>query len=208
MWEIFIPEKIFNKIIINSPSEKLMVLINDHFDILEKHIFKTTHCVWIYIKIKDPKQDLFSLLNWELWNKYFVDYDFLKYNFEISGVKILKPEDLTNNIIKISEEFEVITQELSWNKLLTYSKKVEIQNKIKTTFFTISGILFLLYSIRNKSLLNHKELSKYNGMLEYEWQAELIAEVAKTKSIELSAQISKFENKSEAFFTTIQKIFL
>lgn len=208
MWEIFIPEKIFNKIIINSPSEKLMVLINDHFDILEKHIFKTTHCVWIYIKIKDPKQDLFSLLNWELWNKYFVDYDFLKNNFEISGVKILKPEDLTNNIIKISEEFEVITQELSWNKLLTYSKKVEIQNQIKTTFFTISGILFLLYSIRNKSLLNHKELSKYNGMLEYEWQAELIAEVAKTKSIELSAQISKFENKSEAFFTTIQKIFL
>jgi hypothetical protein len=208
MWEIFIPEKIFNKIIINSPSEILMTLINDHFDILEKHIFKTTHCVWIYMKIKNPKQDLFSLLNGELWNKYFVDYDFLKEDFEILGIKILKPEDLSNNIIKISKEFEEIIQELSWNKLLTHSKKIEIQNKIKTTFFTIAGILFLLYNIRDKALLNHKKLSEYNWLIEYESQAALIRETAKTKSIELSAQISKFEKKSEEFFSTIQKIFL
>jgi hypothetical protein len=208
MWEIFIPEKIFDKIIINTFSEKLMDLIEEHFEILEKNIFKTTHCIWTYVKIKNPQQDLFSLLNWELWNKYFADYDFLKEDFEITWTKILKPEDLNHNIKKISEEFEKIVQELSWNKLLTESKKSEIQDKIKTTFFTIAGILFLLYNIRDKALLNHKELSEYNGMIEYESQAALIWETAKTKSIELSAQIIKFENKSEVFFTTIQKIFL
>jgi hypothetical protein len=80
----------------------------------------------------------------------------------------LKPDDINNNIIKISEEFEKIMQELSGNKLLTQSKKVEIQNKINTTFFTIAGILFLLYSMRDKSLLNYEELSSYNGMVEYE----------------------------------------
>jgi hypothetical protein len=62
--------------------------------------------------------------------------------------------------------------------------------------------------MRDKSLLNYEELSSYNGMVEYEWQAGLIWEAAKTKHIELTAQISKFENKSEVFFTTIQKIFL
>lgn len=208
MWEIFIPEIIFDKICINNIQENLLNLLEKHFEILEKRDFKSTYCIWKYLKIKDLNQDILSLLNWEFWETYFVDYDFLKQDFEISWTKILKPENITKNIIQISEQFAEITQELSSNKLLTNSKKKDIQLKIEKTFFTISWILFLLYNLREKSQDNCKQLWEYSGNIEYEGQAALIAESAKTKHIELTAQIDKFETKSEIFFQAIQKVFL
>lgn len=208
MWEIFIPEKIFENIIINNISDHFLKLLKDNFTILEIKEFESVYCTWKYIKVPNINQDILSLLNGEFWEIYFVDYDFLKNDFVISGTKILKPEQITQNILQISEQFDEITQDLSSSKLLTHSKKQDIQNKIEKIFFTISWILFLLYNLRDKSIENYKELWEYNGNIEFEAQAELIWESAKTKQIELSAQITKFEAQSELFFQTIQKIFL
>jgi len=208
MWEIFIPEKIFDKICINNIQEKLLNLLEKHFEVLEKQDFQSTYCIWKYLKIKNVNQDVFSLLNWEFWETYFVDYDFLKHDYKVSWTKILKPDNITQNIIQISAQFEDITKELLSNKLLTNSKKKDIQSKIEKIFFTISWILFLLYNLREKSQNNYKELWEYNGNIEYEGQAALISESVKTKHIELTAQIVKFEEKSEIFFQAIQKIFL
>jgi hypothetical protein len=208
MWEIFIPEKIFDKICINNIQENLLDLLETHFEISKISDFKSTYCSWKYFKIKNINQDILSLLNWEFWETYFVDYDFLKHDYDVSWTKILKPENITKNILQIWEQFNQITQDLSSNKLLTNSKKQDIHLKIEKIFFTISWILFLLYNLREKTRANYKELWEYNGKIEYEGQAALITESVKTKEIELSAQIDKFEAKSEIFFQTIQKIFL
>lgn len=208
MWEIFIPENIFDKISINKLSDNLLIQLQKHFDIREMSDFTSKYCYWKYIKVNNINQDILSLLNGEFGEKYFLDYDFLKYDLEVTGTKILKPENITQNILQISEEFEEIIKELLSSKLLTLSKKKDIQNKIEKIFFTISWILFLLYSLREKTNKNNEELKNYKWAIEFQAQAKLVSESAQTKYIELTAQIDKFEAKSELFFQAIQKIFL
>lgn len=208
MWEIFIPEYIFTKINMNTLSNDILELLKNNFKNIKIINFKSNYCIWKHITIQKIDQEFISLLNGELWEFYFIDYDFLQQDLISSGTKILKPEDITKNITKISWEFESIIYDLSWKKLLTNSKKIDIQNKINKAFFTISGILYLLYALRDKTCENQQELRDYTWVIELEAQANLIWESAKTKKIELTAQIEMFENKSRVFFETIQKIFL
>jgi hypothetical protein len=208
MCEIFIPERLFDKIIINNISNNFLTLIQKNFEILEYKDFETQYCIWKSIKIKNPDQDILSLFNWEFWENYYIDYDFFKYSFETLWLQILKPESIWDNIWKISLQCNEIMQELSSIKLLTNSKKNEIHKKIEKIFFTISWILFLLYNLREKTIENLDELWNYTWEIEYEWQALLISESAQTKKIELSAQIIKFEEKSMLFYQAIEKIIL
>ena len=104
MWEIFIPEKIFDKIQINNISDNLINLLQNNFKILEIKEFKSTYCIWTYIKFWKLDQDILSILNWEFWDTYFVDYDFLESDLESTWTKILKPEHITENILEISNK--------------------------------------------------------------------------------------------------------
>jgi hypothetical protein len=66
------------------------------------------------------------------------------------------------------EDVAEITGVLSSEKLLTNSKKELIMKKIQATFFSLSGVVFLLYRLLEKSKKNREELEKYSGEVEYE----------------------------------------
>ncbi|MCP4523225.1 MAG: hypothetical protein GY828_03325 [Candidatus Gracilibacteria bacterium] len=208
MGEIFIPEKLFGKIEITKLQDNFLALLGKHFEISEVSIFQTPLCTGQYFKVNRLNQDILSVLNGEVGTRYFIDYDHIEGAYEVAGSSILKPSDMSENIVKISKEFEEITAQLSGDGLMTFSKKQEIKNKIENTFFTLSGILFLLYHLKNKSHQNSQELGEYDGVEEFEGQAKLLNETSKTKRVELDAQIQKFESMSEVFFKTIEKIFL
>ena len=101
---------------------------------------------------------------------------------------------MDEEIQSIQKNFAYITQELSSTKLLTLSKKQTIRSKIDETFFTLSGILFLLYSLKEKTLENTQLLENIDEKnIEMSAQAELLKETNKTKILEIQSQIDKFE---------------
>lgn len=101
---------------------------------------------------------------------------------------------MDEEIQSIQKNFAYITQELSSTKLLTLSKKQTIRSKIDETFFTLSGILFLLYSLKQKTLENTQLLENIDEKnIEMSAQAELLQETNKTKILEIQSQIDKFE---------------
>ena len=101
---------------------------------------------------------------------------------------------MDEEIQSIQKNFAYITQELSSTKLLTLSKKQIIRSKIDETFFTLSGILFLLYSLKEKTLENTQLLENIDQKnIEMSAQAELLQETNKTKILEIQSQIDKFE---------------
>jgi hypothetical protein len=55
-----------------------------------------------------------------------------------------------------------ITGILNSDNLLTNSKKEEILEKIRNSFFALSGVIFLLYSLKEKTDNNLDELNNYS----------------------------------------------
>ncbi|MDQ7022140.1 MAG: hypothetical protein Q9M97_01160 [Candidatus Gracilibacteria bacterium] len=99
-----------------------------------------------------------------------------------------------------------VTGILNSDKLLTNSKKEEILIKITNSFFSLSGVIFLLYSLKDKTQNNLNELNNYSGKIEYEGHASLLKETSITKNIELKANISKLEGKIEMFIGVINNL--
>lgn len=207
--EIFIPEVLFDEIRINTFSESTYSLLQKNYETIEKQSFRSKYCHATVLKLKEYDQDFISICNGEFWKYYFLDYDFDRQSFISSGRKILSPQMMDEEIQSIQKNFAYITKELSSTKLLTLSKKQTIRSKIDETFFTLSGILFLLYSFKEKTLENTQLLENIDEKnIEMSAQAELLQETNKTKILEIQSQIDKFEWKVELFFQTIHKLFL
>ena len=209
MLEIFIPIKIKEKIFINNFSEKLEKIIRKNFEIKNFKKIETRIFSGIFLELKKINFDLIILSNWEFWEFYFLDYDLIKYkNLETFWTSILRIEQIEKNLKQIEKNIDEIMKTLKSNKLLTTSKKQEIEKKINKIFFTLSWILFILH--KNKNLLekNNKILEKYKWLAEYEAQARLLKETSKTKKIQISANLEKFENMVEIYLETLEKIFV
>ena len=208
MLEVFIPIKVNNSLEINYFSDKFKNIVSNSFWDVEINKFNSKLIYWIYLNSKKLDKDLIILLNWEFGVYYFLDYDALVNWISSFWTLILKPNDISNKIKNIYLDFEEIILELNSSKLLTNTKKEKIKDKIDNVFFMLSGILFLLYKLKNKTESNLEELNSYDWLIEYEWQASLLSETSKTKKIELEATIIKLEDKVEMFLNTINSLFL
>jgi len=208
MLEIFIPCKINNSLEINKFDNSINEIIKKYFPNLELVEFESKFVNWIYLKLNKIDKDLIILLNWYFWEFYFINYDFLINNIESTGIPIIKSNIIWEKIENICSTFENIISELKSNKLLTNSKKQKIRNKIDNVFFILSGIIFLLYNLKEKTQNNINTLNSYNWEVEYEWQSSLLAETSLTKKIELQAIIDKLEWKIDLFLMTINNIFI
>ena len=135
-----------------------------------------------------------------------MDYDYIENNFEFLAMKIIWENKISKKINEIMLNISKITWQLNSNKLLTNTKKEEIKSKIDNSFFTLSWIIFLLYSLKKETENNLEELKQVNGKPEYEWQAMLLSETSITKKIELEAAIDKLETKIELFIDTIKSL--
>ena len=206
MLEIFIPTLIKNqKISINTISNNFLNAIK----ILNWKItnFQSTFFSGIKINLDNFDEDLILLCNWEFWEHYFIDFDFTKkINTDIFWIKIVWKNKIWENIQEIMLNIAEITWILSSDKLLTNSKKEDILLKIKNSFFSLSGVIFLLYSLKKKTEKNLEELNNYSWKIEYEAQARLLKENSLTKNIELKANIDKLEGKIEMFISVINKL--
>jgi len=210
MLEIFIPT------LIKKQKLEINKISNNFLNVLEKlkiennlivKNFESTFFEWIKINSKNFDQNLIILCNWEFWNNYFIDYDFSKkINTEIFWVKIIWQNKIWEEIQKIMLNIAEITGILNSDNLLTNSKKEEILVKIKNSFFALSWVIFLLYSLKEKADENLSDLENYSWKVEYEAQAMLLKETSLTKSIELKANIDKLEWKIEMFIDVISKI--
>ena len=203
MLEIFIPTKIKNKNLeINNISKNFIKVLKESFKEVELTSFDSKFFEWIKLFSKNLDKDLVILCNWEFWENYFIDYDFTK-NLEEIWTKILWENKIQTKIEEIEINISEITQILKSNKLLTNSKKQEILNKIKQSFFALSWVIFLLYSLKQETQKNFEELNNYSWNIEYEAQAEFLKETSLTKNIELQASIDKLEDKVEMFIWVI-----
>ena len=207
MLEIFIPTWIKNqKLKINKLSDNLIKILENSFSEIKISNFESTFFSWIKINTEILDENLIILCNWEFWENYFINYDFTeKINTKIFWIKIIWENKISENIQKIMLNIAEITGILSSDNLLTNSKKEEILVKIKDSLFSLSGIIFLLYSLKKETENNLEELNNYSWKIEYEWQALLLKETSITKNIELKANIDKLEGKIEMFIWVILK---
>lgn len=206
MLEIFIPQKIKNYWSINNISDNFLKIIHKSFNDLNIEKFESAFFEWIKIKSNIFNKNLIILCNWEFWENYFMDYDYIENNFETLGIQIIWENKISNKINEIMLNIYEITLQLNSNKLLTNTKKEEIKSKIDNSFFTLSWIIFLLYSLKKETENNLKELRQVKWKVEYEWQAMLLSETSITKNIELKAAIDKLEIKIELFIDTIKSL--
>jgi hypothetical protein len=208
MLEIFIPTWIKNqKLQINNIPDKLLKILENSFLELEIINFESTFFNWIKLNSKKIDKDLIILCNWEFWENYFLDYDNLENkNIITSWIKIIWENQIWEKIQKIMLDIAEITWILNSNNLLTNSKKEEILIKITNSLFSLSWVIFLLYSLKEKTQENLDELNNYSWKIEYEWQASLLKETSLTKNIELQANIDKLEGKIEMFIWIITKL--
>ena len=209
MLEIFIPEKVWQKIFINNFSTKLEELIKKNFEIKVFKNIKTDFFEWKYLFLEKLDYNLIKIFNWEFWKFYFLDYDFLENkNIFSFGSSFLKFSELEKNIKKIWENIEEILKTLNSNKLLTNSKKEDITKKINEIFFTLSWILFVLYKNTQKLEENRKKLKNYNWLEEYEAQAELLLKNTDNQEEKLKIISEKFENMLKLYLESLEKIFI
>ena len=208
MLEIFIPTLIKeHKLEINNISDKFLSILDSNFLKIEISNFESSFFSGIKININNFDEDLIILCNWEFWNNYFIDYDFThKMNTQIFWIKIIWENQIWDNINKIMLDVAEITWILNSDNLLTNSKKEEILIKIKNSLFSLSWVVFLLYSLKEKIENNLKELSNYSGKIEFEAESSLLKETSLTKKIELKANINKLEEKIEMFISIITKL--
>jgi len=212
MLEIFIPTWIKKqKVQINDISDNFLNVLKNSFIDLEIINFESTFFEWIKIISKNLDENLIILCNWEFWNNYFIDYDISfpllpKEGLGEVWIKIIWQNKIWEEIQKIMLNIAEITGILSSDNLLTNSKKEEILIKIKNSFFALSWVVFLLYSLKQKAEQNLEELENYSWKIEFEAQASLLKETSLTKSIEIKANIDKLEEKIEMFIWVISKL--
>jgi len=204
MLEIFIPIEIKWYQKINDIRDEFFNIIKENFDNLQVQDFDSTFFSWVFLKLDYFSEDLIVLCNWEFYNHYFVDFDYLENSFDFLWVKILWENQISDKIWEIMQDFTQITSMLNSNNLLTNSKKELIKNKVTNSFFSLSWVFFLLYSLLIETQNNIKELEKLEWKVEYEWQAMLLNETQKTKQIELQAWIDKLEWKVEIFILAVK----
>jgi len=207
MLEIFIPLTVkTNNLEINNVSKLFLDTLKNNFSSLELIDFESKYINWLKLQINKFDNDLVILCNWEFGEDYFINYDLIDNpNIITFWTKFIWINDLLKKIEKIDLKISEIIDFLNSNKLLTNSKKQEILEKIKYSFFSLSWILFLLYSLKEKSDENIKQLSDYSWKIEYEAQAKLLSETSKLKSIELNETIVKLEEKVKLFIEVISK---
>lgn len=206
MLEIFIPTKIKWFWEINFVSEIFLEVLEKSFSDVKIESFDSSFFEWIYLESKNIDENLIILLNWEFWEYYFLDYDFFDKKVVYSWIRILKNDDINKNIEKIVTNFWSVVSELKSNKLLTNTKKEKIFDKINSSFFTLSQIVFVLHRLRDKSENNNVILENENMEVEYRWQASLLKETSKTKIVELTAGIDVIEWRVKVFIDTISKL--
>ncbi len=212
MLEIFIPIWIKKqKVQINDISDNFLNVLKNSFIDLEIINFESTFFEWIKIISKNLDENLIILCNWEFWNNYFIDYDISSPLLPKEGlgevwIKIIWQNKIWEKIQKIMLNISEITWILNSDKLLTNTRKNKILIKIRNSFFALSGVIFLLYSLEEKIEKNLEELNSYSWKVEFEGQASLLKETSLTKSIELKANINKLEGKIEMFIWVIGKL--
>lgn len=208
MLEIFIPTWIKNnKLKINNISDNFLEIINNTFSKIEITYFESSFFSGIKISSNNFDENLIILSNWEFWDNYFIDYDFTKkINTQVFWIKIIWENQIWENINKIMLDVAEITWILNSNNLLTNSKKEEILIKIKNSLFSLSWVIYLLYSLKDKIENNLEKLNNYSGKIEFEAQSSLLRETSLTKKIELNANINKLEGKVEMFIWVITKL--
>lgn len=210
MLEIFILTNIKDYSKINNISDNFFDVLNNNdkeiFKKLKLEKFESKFFEWIKISSDIFLKELIILCNWEFWEDYFINYDPIEYNFHSLWTQIIWESKIWEKISKIMLNIAEVTGMLNSNKLLTYSKKDDIKKKIDSSFFTLSGIIFLLYSLKQKTENNLEDLKNVKWKSEYEWQAMLLSETSITKKIELQAAIDKLEWKIELFLSTIKSL--
>ncbi len=213
MLEIFIPTYLKNKSLeINKISTNFKGAVKKLWWKIEE--FESTFFRGTLVSTKKYSEDFIILCNWEFWEYYFLDYDISSPlqrgarggDLFTSGTRIIWQNQISQRLNKIMLHVAEITEILSSNNLLTNTKKEEILAKIKHTFFSLAGVIFLLYGLQKKATQNLEELENYSWKAEYEWQAALLKETSLTKSIELQAAIDKLEGKIEMFIWVIGKL--
>ena len=208
MLEIFIPIDVNKDYVINNFSSKLRDLLEEKFIDIKIENFNSNFINWFFLSTESIDIDLIILLNGEFWEFYFIDFDVLEKDVISLWIIILKPKELLNNINSINSEINQIVSDLKSNKLLTTSKKVKIRSRLDKIFFTLSGVLFLLYKLKQKTSFNIDELVSYKWKIEYEWQASILKETSKIKEIELNWMITKLELKVESFLWVINTLLI
>jgi len=206
MLEIFIPTKIKNYSEINVLQKNFLDILENKFNDLKIEKFESKFFEWIKIYSKNFNENLIILCNWEFGENYFIDFDYTKNNFEFLGTKIIWENKIWEKIENIEKNISEIIKLLNSNNLLTNTKKQYIKNKINSSFFALSWVVFLLYLLKKQTDKNLQDLQNINSSIEYEAQASLLAETSKTKQIELQAQIDKLEKRVDFFIDTVKKL--
>ncbi len=209
MLEIFIPTHIKQRIFINDFSLDLKKILKKNFNIKKIEEVNSKTFSWVFFELEKFDLDLIILLNWEFWKFYFLDYDIIKHkNIKTFWTSILKIEQIEKNLGKIETDITEILEVLNSNNLLTNTKKEDILIKINKIFFSLSGIWFILYKNKLELEKNSKTLENYKWLVEYEAQAKLLKQLSKTKKIEISANLEKFENMLEIYLEALEKVFI
>lgn len=204
MLEIFVPIEIHNYGKINTISDTFLDIVRESFPKIKIEKFDSKLFKWLHIISADFNERLIILCNGAFWDTYFVDFDYIEHNFEFLGIKIVWENKVTDNIQNITSNFTQIVADLQSKKLLTNSKKEIIKNKIDSSFFALSGVVFLLYNLLWKINTNLTELDSISAEVHYGWPAEVLAETSLTKKIEIESEIKKTEIQLELFIDAIK----
>lgn len=212
MIDIFIPTKIKlwddDYLNINIISNNFLNLLKNNFFDINISWFDSNQFEWIKLYWDNFSEDLIILCNWLFWEHYFADYDFFWFDFNCLWSKIIWESQIDEKIELIISDISYILNILSWDKLLTNSVKSSVSNKIKQTFFLISGLVYILYNLKYKTQKSIEELNNYDWLEEYEWQSKLLLEPLVTKKLELEASIGRIETQIWFFIWSIKKLII
>lgn len=207
MLKVFIPEKIFQKLIINFFEKLDFENLEKNFKNIKIENFETKFISGKYFELEEDL-DFLIFCNGFFWKKFFYEMDFTKKQIFTFGKSFYSDKNYFEDFWKISEDFAYISEELHSTKLLTNTRKKELLEKITYAFFLLSGIYFNLYVLLQKTEKNIFELENIEWKSEYEATALLIIETSKTKKVELEAKIQVFEEKFKLFYEIISKIYV
>lgn len=207
MLEIFVPQRIFDKISINFITENELGELEKNFENLEIKDFKTNILSGFSLSIPEYDEDLIIFSNWKFGKKYFSDNDFTKNHIFSFWKPFYKDQNFFKDLENIDKDIFQIKSELESNTLLTNSKKIEMKEKIEYIFFLLSWVYFNIFTLLEKTNQNISELQNLDSKAEYEATAELIIESSKTKKVELESALQSLENRISLFYQIILQFF-
>lgn len=207
MIKIFIPQKIFWKMSLNTFEIKDLIMLKNAFS-LNYEEFRTEIISWTVLKISDNDEDIFIFANWAFWKRYFYDFDYWESRYSVFWKSFYHKDNYFSGLKNIEKEIFYVKEVLESKNLLTNTKKEELRKKVEDVFFLISWVYFHLYSLLDETNKNIFDLENIDWKIEYEATASLIIETSKTKKVELEAVISGFEEKIKMFYGVISKLFI